>query len=283
MAAMTTVMISGAGSGIGATTALHLDRLGLQVFAGVHDPSDGEVLARQASGRMQVAPLDVTDIRSVKAFVADVDERLGDAGLTALVNNAGQDIAGPLETLPIESLRRQFEINVIGEVALTQQALPLLRRGRVRGGSRVIFVGSMGGLVAVQFAGAYHASKYAIEAIGDAWRQELATDGIHVVIVEPGPISTPLWAKAAHTLDALPASQRYGERLEAFRESLRRQSKDGTGPQQVAELIEHAVTAERPRTRYAAGVAATVVPKVRRLLPDRLYDRLARRASAHPD
>jgi NAD(P)-dependent dehydrogenase (short-subunit alcohol dehydrogenase family) len=200
-----------------------------------------------------------------------------------VVNTAGEGIAGPLETLPINGLRHQFEVNVIGQVALTQQALPLLRRSRCRGGSRVIFVGSPGGLVAVPFGGAYHASKYALEAIADAWRQELVMDGIHVVIVEPGPVSTPWWAKAARTLDALPASKRYQDRLDAFRESLRRQSKEGAGPQQVAELVEHAITADRPRTRYSGGVAASVVPKVRPLLPNRLFDRIARRATTRAD
>jgi len=277
---MRSIIITGAGSGIGATTALHLERLGWQVFAGVHDPADGEVLARQGSERLQVIQLDVTDEQSVDAFFAEVEKQLDQGGLSALVNNAGEGIAGPLETLPIDSLRHQLEVNVIGHVRMTQHALPLLRRGQADGGGRVVFVGSMGGLVAVQLAGAYHASKYAIEAIGDTWRQELAPDGIQVVIVEPGPISTPLWAKAARTLDALPPSERYRERLDAFRDTLRRQSKEGASPQTVAELIEHAVSAPRPKTRYAAGLAATVVPKVRRLLPDRLFDNLARRASA---
>jgi NAD(P)-dependent dehydrogenase (short-subunit alcohol dehydrogenase family) len=275
---MRCLVITGAGSGIGAATALHFDRLGWRVFAGVHE--DDPVLARQGSDRLQVRRLDVTDLSSIKGFTAFVDEELGDEGLTALVNNAGEGVAGPLETLPIDSLRHQLEVNVIGQVSVTQQFLPLLRRNQPRDGSRVVFVGSTGGLVAVQFAGAYHASKYAIEAIGDAWRQELAPDGIHVTILEPGPISTPLWAKAAQTLDALPVTERYHDRLESFRESLRRQSKEGAGPGQVVHLLEHALTATRPRTRYTSGVAAAVVPKVRPLLPDRMFDRLARRATA---
>jgi NAD(P)-dependent dehydrogenase (short-subunit alcohol dehydrogenase family) len=275
---MSSVIITGAGSGIGASTALHLDRLGWRVFAGVHDAGeDADILARQSSERMTVLPLDVTVESSVESFVATVEKEVGPAGLTAVVNNAGEGVAGPLETLPIDALRQQFEVNVIGPIRLTQQALPLLRRAP---GGRVVFVGSIGGLVAVQFAGAYHASKYAIEAIGDAWRQELAPDGIHVAIVEPGPTSTPLWSKAAHTLDRLPPNERYQERLDKFRETLQRQGKDGGGPHAIAELIAHAVTSERPKTRYAGGLAANVVPRVRRLLPDRLYDKLARRASA---
>lgn len=278
---MTSVIVSSAGSGIGATTALQLDRHGVRVFAGVHDPRDGEVLARQASRSLSVAPLDVTDLRSVKAFVAGVDERLAGAGVSALVNTSGESVAGPLETLPLDLLRHQFEVQVIGQVALTQQALPLLRREPAPGG-RVVFVGSMGGLMAGQFAGALHAAKEAMEAIGDAWRQELAPDGIHVVLIEPGRVATPLWAKAARTIDALPASERYRERLSSFRESLRHEGWDGTVPQQIADLIEEAVTAERPRTRYAPGIAATVLPRVRRLVPDRMADRIARHGSTRP-
>jgi NAD(P)-dependent dehydrogenase (short-subunit alcohol dehydrogenase family) len=274
------VVITGAGSGIGATTALHLDRLGWQVFAGVHDAADGEVLARQASDRLEAFEVDVTEESSVETFFTEIEERLDPPGLTALVNNAGVGVAGPLETLPMDELRHQLEVNVVGPVRVTQHALPLLRRNMSESRGRVVFVGSMGGLVAVPLAGPYHASKYAIEAIGDVWRQELAPDGIHVSIVEPGPISTPLWAKAARTLDALPPNERYQKRVDAFKDTLRRQSKEGASPQSIAELIEHAVSAERPKTRYAAGIAARVVPKVRRLLPDRLFDHLARRASA---
>jgi NAD(P)-dependent dehydrogenase (short-subunit alcohol dehydrogenase family) len=272
------VLLTGAGSGIGAATALHLDRLGIKVFAGVHDSADGEILARQGSPSLVVQTVDVTNRASVDRWGAMVSDELGASALSAVVNVAGEGIAGPLELLPIESLREQLDVNVVGPVSVTQVALPLLRRGR---GGRVVFVGSMGGLVAVQLAGAYHASKYAIEAIGDAWRQELGPEGISVSIVEPGPIATPLWAKAVETLDRLPASDRYAERIDAFRESLRNASKNGASPAKVASVIEHAVCAPRPRTRYPVGVAAMVVPKIRRLIPDRLFDKAARRATAN--
>jgi NAD(P)-dependent dehydrogenase (short-subunit alcohol dehydrogenase family) len=193
-----TVVVTGAGSGIGAATTLHLDRLGLRVFAGVHDPADADVLAKQVSGRSRVGLLDVTDPASIERYVAGVAAELGEEGLDALVNNAGHGVAGPLETVGIDDLRRQLDVNVVGQVAVTQQALPLLRRGRP---GRVVFIGSLGGRVAAPLAGAYHASKHAIEAIGDAWRQELAPDGIQVVIIEPGPVATPIWAKAVRTLD----------------------------------------------------------------------------------
>jgi NAD(P)-dependent dehydrogenase (short-subunit alcohol dehydrogenase family) len=205
-----------------------------------------------------------------------VESELGAEALTAVVNVAGEGIAGPLELLPIDSLRHQLDVNVIGSVSVTQSVLPLLRRAP---GGRIVFVGSVGGLVAVQLAGAYHASKYAIEAIGDAWRQELAPEGIAVSIVEPGPIATPLWAKAVETLDRLPDSNRYASRIDAFRESLRSASKNGASSARVATSIEHAVTASRPRTRYPVGFAATVIPKVRPLIPDRLFDMAAQQAT----
>jgi NAD(P)-dependent dehydrogenase (short-subunit alcohol dehydrogenase family) len=253
-----------------------LDRAGIRVFAAVHNLADGEILARQASPALSVHSVDVTDRASVESLAETVSSELGAEALTAVVNVAGEGIAGPLELLPIDSLRHQLDVNVIGPVSVTQTVLPLLRRGR---GGRIIFVGSMGGLVSVQLAGAYHASKYAIEAIGDAWRQELAPEGISVSIVEPGPIATPLWAKAVETLDRLPASERYGERIDAFRESLRSASKSGASSAKVAALIEHAVTASRPRTRYPVGAAAMVIPKIRRLVPDRLFDKAAQQAT----
>ncbi|TDU88038.1 short-subunit dehydrogenase [Kribbella voronezhensis] len=273
---MTSVLLTGAGSGIGANTALRLDRAGIRVFAAVHDLADGEILARQASPALSVHAVDVTDQASVESLAEAVASQLGGDPLTAVVNVAGQGIAGPLELLPIESLRQQLEVNVIGPVAVTQSVLPLLRRGH---GGRIVFVGSVGGLVSVQFAGAYHASKYAIEAIGDAWRQELAPEGIWVSIVEPGPIATPLWAKAVETLDRLPASERYADRINAFRESLRSASKNGASSAKVAAVIEHAVTSAKPRTRYPVGAAAAVVPKIRRLVPDRLFDKAAQRVT----
>jgi NAD(P)-dependent dehydrogenase (short-subunit alcohol dehydrogenase family) len=273
---MRTVVITGAGSGIGAATTVRLDEEGWRVFACVHDEHGGEVLDRQTSERVTVLPVDVTKASSIKAAAAEVDLALGSDGLQALVDNAGIAVAGPLETLPIESLRHQLEVNVIGQVAVTQQFLPMLRRATR---ARVVFVGSIGGRIATGFAGAYHASKYAMEAVADAWRQELLPDGIDVVIVEPGPLATPIWSKAAKTLDSLPASAIYDERIAALRDVLVRRGKDSPSPQEAVDLILHAVSADRPRTRYANGVTATVLPKVRRLIPDRLFDRLALRVT----
>lgn len=275
---MTTVLLTGASSGIGAATALALDRAGMTVFAGFRDPTEAGPLHKGASDRLQVIPLDITDRESIAAAVATLDAQLGDDGLDAVVNNAGEGIPGPLEILPIEQLREQLEVNVIGQVALTQAVLPLLRRA----GGRVIFVGSIGGQVAVAFAGPYHASKYAMEAIADSWRQELEPDGIAVSLIEPGPIATPIWAKAAERIDDLlsrstPGTARYRDRLRSFQETLRSQSKSGSSPAEVAETIERAVTADKPSSRYAVGASAKLASAVRPLLPDKLIDAVGKR------
>jgi NAD(P)-dependent dehydrogenase (short-subunit alcohol dehydrogenase family) len=277
---MRTVVITGAGSGIGAATTVRLDRCGWRVFAGVHSRHEGEVLDRQTSDHVTVHQLDVSSPDLIKAFAGEVDLALGGDGLDALVDNAGKGFLGPLETLPIESLREQFEVNVIGQVAVTQQFLPMLRRSE---GSRLVFVGSVGGRVAAGFAGAYYASKHALEAIADAWRQELTPEGIHVVIVEPGPLATPIWSKAAKTLDSLPPNDLYRDRLDALRRRVERRGKDSAGPAEAVELIVRAVTASRPHTRYANGLAATVLPAVRQLIPDRVFDRLALRITTSAD
>ncbi|MBA2415992.1 MAG: SDR family oxidoreductase [Geodermatophilaceae bacterium] len=278
---MTTVLLTGASSGIGAATALALDRAGMTVFAGFRDPSESGPLQKGASERLHVLTLDITDEQSIAAAVAAVTERLGDAGLDAVINNAGEGIPGPLEIIALDQLREQLEVNVVGQVAVTQAVLPLLRRAS----GRVIFVGSIGGKVAVQFAGPYHASKYAMEAIADCWRQELAPDGIRVSLIEPGPIATPIWAKGAERIDALlaaasPQAARYADRLRSFQETLRSQGKSGSSPAEVADAILQAVTAQRPRSRYAVGAAAKVVSAVRQLIPDRLLDAVGKRIAS---
>jgi len=273
---MRTVVITGAGSGIGAATTVQLDQEGWRVFAGVHERHEAEVLDRQTSERVTVHGLDITSADSIREFAGEVDLALGGQGLTALVDNAGKGILGPLETMPLQDLRDQLEVNVIGQVAVTREFLPALRRAD---GSRIVLVGSIGGLVATGFGGAYNASKYALEAIADAWRQELRPEGIQVVIVEPGPVATPIWSKAAKTLDALPPNSVYDVRLEALREKVKQKGKESAGPHEAVDLIRRAVTADRPRTRYANGLTTNVLPTLRRLVPDRIFDRLALRAS----
>lgn len=201
-----------------------------------------------ASERLTRIVLDVTDEESIHRAVAEVHAK-APAGLDALVNNAGVGFPGPLEILPVDALRRQLEVNVVGQVVVSQAALPLLRQT----GGRLVFVGSVGGLLASQFAGAYHASKFAIEAIADVWRQELEPEGIAVILIEPSAISTPIWEKATQRLNELEAADapelpRYRARLHGFRESLRSADEHGKSPEDVAAVIAKALTEKRPDT-----------------------------------
>jgi NAD(P)-dependent dehydrogenase (short-subunit alcohol dehydrogenase family) len=194
-----TVVITGASTGIGAACAWHLDRLGFTVLAGVRRMEDGEALKAQASTRLQPIILDVTDTKSIEEARQVVAELVGARGVAGLVNNAGIAVAGPLETVPIADLRRQFEVNVIGQVAVTQAFLPLLRRGR----GRIVNMGSIAGRAAMPVMGPYSASKFALEALTDALRLEVQQWGIQVSIVEPGAIATPIWTKSGTKAEEL--------------------------------------------------------------------------------
>lgn len=278
---MQNILVTGSSSGIGQATALHLAEQGIRVFAGIRDPQDGESLRGRASSNGSVYPvvLDVRDQQSIGRALDEVSDVVGREGLAGLVNDAGEGFPGPLEIIGLDQLREQLEVNVVGQVAVTQAALPLLRLAR----GRIVFVGSIGGKVAVQFAGPYHASKFAIEAIGDSWRQELAPDGIAVVIVEPGPISTGIWGKGQERIDELltrtPQVDRYRDRLLEVRSSLQSADDKGGSPQDVAEVIAKALTTSSPSTRYVVGAPAKLASALKPWVPDRIYDVVARRTA----
>ncbi len=251
-----------------------MDGDGWRVFAGVRREEDAEALREAGSDRLTPLMLDVTDPEQIAGAASRIADEVGDAGLDGLVNNAGVGILGPLETLPIEELRRQLEINLIAQVAVTQAMLPL-----VRGASgRIVFVSSIGGLMALPFGGPYHASKFGLEAISDTLRQELRPWGIRVVVIEPGSIDTPIWERGARIADEVekraPAAQQelYGETIERFRSAVRRTAARGIPPEKVAAKIARALTARRPRARYLVGLDARGQALLRRLLPDRLLD-----------
>ena len=191
------------------------------------------------------------------------------------MNNAGIAIAAPLEFLPPDELARQLDVNVVGQVCVTQAFLPALRAAR----GRVVFVGSVGGRSALPFLGAYAASKFALEAITDSLRVELAPWRMHVSIVEPGTIATPMWTKPQRAVQEMPpeVAELYGERIEKFRSlAQRRSAGKGIPPEEVAKAIEHALTATTPKTRYLVGRDAKRRARLQRL-PDRARDRLLQR------
>jgi NAD(P)-dependent dehydrogenase (short-subunit alcohol dehydrogenase family) len=277
---MSTVLVTGAGSGIGAATAELLADRGVDVVAGLRP---GAAVPPATSSRIWHVPLDVTDAESVATAFAAIDERLGGAGLDGLVDNAGIAVAGPLEILPIERLRLSLETNVIGQVAVAQAALPLLRRGR--GDARIVIVGSIAGKLAAEFGGAYHASKFALEAVADILRQELEPEAIDVALIEPAAIRTPIWDKAIVGLDELlaadrPGTDRYRERLLGFRDSLRSGGEHGLEVGRVAEAIATALLDDdRPAPRTVVGTAGRLATALRPLLPDRVADKLTERTA----
>jgi NAD(P)-dependent dehydrogenase (short-subunit alcohol dehydrogenase family) len=277
MASERTALITGASTGIGRATAHHLDSLGWRVFAGVRKEADADSL-READGRVEPVTIDVTDEASIAAVAERIDsESLG--GLAGLVNNAGVALAGPLEGLPVAEVREQIEINLIGQVAVTQAMLPTLRNAQ----GRIVFLSSIGGRIALPFNGPYSASKFGLEAIADSWRQELAPWGIEVSLIEPGGVATPIWdkgvAEAERISEDMPPQidELYGERIEKFRKLAAQAGSSGIAPQEVAEAITEALTARRPKTRYLMGRDAKMRARVKSLIPDRTFDRLVAR------
>jgi NAD(P)-dependent dehydrogenase (short-subunit alcohol dehydrogenase family) len=213
--------------------------------------------------------LDVTDSDAVARGVAGIEE------LDALVDNAGIGIAGPLEVFPADELTRQLDVNVVGQLRVVQALLPALRRRR----GRIVVMGSISGRSALPFLGAYAMSKFALEAMADALRVELAPFGIHVAIVEPGTIATPIWTKPQRSAsDFSPeAAELYGERLDRFRRLAAQRSANNAVPaDEVAKAVEHALTAKKPKTRYLVGPDAKRRARVQKL-PDRLRDKVLTR------
>jgi NAD(P)-dependent dehydrogenase (short-subunit alcohol dehydrogenase family) len=273
------VLITGASTGIGRASALRLDAEGWRVFAGVRREEDAVALREAASERLAPLMLDVTDAGQIAAAAERVGEEVGEAGLDGLVNNAGIGVFGPLETLPVDDLRRQIEVNLIAQVAVTQAMLPLIRRAT----GRVVFVSSVGGRIALPFGGAYHSSKYGIEAVADSLRQELRPWGLHVAIIEPGSIDTSIWERGERTAEEIaerapPAQdQYYGETIERFRAAVQQAAARAIAPDKVAKAITHALSARRPRTRYLVGLDARGQAFLSWALPDRLLDRVVAR------
>lgn len=273
------VLVSGASSGIGLASALDLARRGFTVAAG-YRRVEGRA-AIEAAGLPHVVPvgLDVTDDRSVHDAVASIEALAGPAGLAGLVHSAGISELGPLETQPLDVLRRTLDVNVVGAVRLTRACLPALRRAR----GRIVVVGSVAGLSALPFMGAYSASKAALEAVADAWRVELAPWGIEVAMLEPGSIDTPITGKALASLEqsagepgdgpGMPGlDAAYGAAVDAFRRAVVSTAARGLPVTRTSAAIAHALTARRPRTRYLVGAEAWQRLLLKRLLPDRWHD-----------
>jgi NAD(P)-dependent dehydrogenase (short-subunit alcohol dehydrogenase family) len=278
------VVVSGASTGIGRAAAVRLDGLGFRVFAGVRKEADARSLTEATSPHLRPLQLDVTNEASVSAAAETVRSELGDSRLAGIVNNAGIAVGGPAEMIPISDWRRQFDVNVVGHVAMIQQFTEMLRLS----GGRIVNISSIGGRFAQPFLAPYVASKHALEAISDALRIELRPWGIDVVLIEPGSIATPIWEKGLRAAEAMSsvAPQRlgelYGRATEVMTKVAQREAGRGTAPQRVADVIVEALTARRPRTRYVVGIDARGMSLARRLLPDRWRDELIFRATGLP-
>jgi NAD(P)-dependent dehydrogenase (short-subunit alcohol dehydrogenase family) len=260
------VLVTGASSGIGLASALRLARAGWRVYGGVRTSEDADAL--RAHG-VEPVQLDVTDAGQVAAAADTVG-----AELDGLVANAGIAVAGPLELVPLDELRRQLEVNVVSQLAVLQALLPALRASR----GRVVLMGSIGGRSALPFLGPYAASKHALEAFADVLRLELRPWGITVAIVEPASVKTAIWTKGAAHADSLRASlpaeseALYAARIAKFRDLALKRG-PGIDPDVAAKAVEHALTSSRPRARYVVGRDAHLRAWIERL-PTRLRDRV---------
>ncbi len=272
------VVITGASTGIGRACALRLDAMGFRVFAGVRKPADGEALAQ---GRPRIAPviLDVTDAATITSARETIAHEAGERGIAGLVNNAGIGVGGPLEFVPLDEMRRQFEVNVFGQLAVTQAFLPMLRQAK----GRIVNIGSIGGRLATPFIAPYSASKFAMEALTDALRIELRPWGIDVMIVEPGSIATDIWGKAKATTADLErdmtdeARALYGNAIDAVKTFVEDAEKRAIPADAVAKFVAHALTSKRPKTRYLVGRDARLQAALATVAPDRVVDSLIAR------
>lgn len=270
------VVVTGASTGIGRATAVRLAADGYHVLAGVRRPEDGAALA--APG-IEPVLLDITD---GDARAALADRVRGDAAgrpLRALVNNAGIAVNAPVETAPLDEWRRQIEVGVIGQIAVTQALMPALLASR----GRVVNIGSVGGRIAMPGFGPYASAKFAMEAVSDTLRRELRPFGVDVVVVTPGAVKTSMTERGLATADRLAAGMtpdqhtRYDRLMDAFRAQAAMYARDGVPPERAAAVVSRAIAARRPRTRYTVGPDAAVLTRLVRFLPDRTLDGMLRR------
>lgn len=265
-----TVLVTGASTGIGRATALLLARQGFTVHAGVRKDADGEALGPA----VRPIRLDVTDAGQI------ADAAAGIGRLDALVNNAGIGVTGPVEFVPLDVLRRQYEVNVFGQIAVTQAMLPLLRASR----GRVVTVGSVGSWITLPFGGPLCSSKHAIRSLNDALRMELKPWGIEVVLIEPGSIHTDAVGKLEDEVEPRLASlgaegrRLYGAAYRTMTTTGLRRERDGSSPEVVARAVLHALTSRHPHARYPVGKGSRVMSTLGRWLPQRTLDTLRLRA-----
>lgn len=276
---MPSVLVTGAARGIGRATALRLAAGGWEVIAGVRQAQDGDSLVRAQPGRITAVPLDITDEPQVASL-----EGVLPAALDAVVNNAGVFVGGPVEAVPLAELRRQLEVNVVGQAAVTQAVLPRLRASR----GRLVFVSSVSGRVATPMFGVYNASKFALEAMVDVLRMELAPWGIRVALVEPAQTDTDLWRRAEEDFDEAVGSlspahrELYAKHIAGYRKTIPRSQRMAAPVDGVAAAIQKALTQRHPRARYVVGASARAQTFFAQVTPAAVRDRLLRAGTGVP-
>ena len=279
-----TAVITGASSGIGRSSVARLVRSGWSVFATVRKPADGESLRSEFGPSVTPVILDVTDRESVAAAAQQVAAELGTRGLDGLVNVAGIGMVRPVEYVSANDLREIFDINVFGQIAVTQAFLPLVRKAR----GRIVNISSVGAHIAIPFGSMINASKAAFGTFSDTLRMELKPFGIRVAVVEPGAIKTPAVQKTLGNIDAVirdlgpEGAAQYGEMLKRFAARAYAREMNGSSPEVVANAVHHALTASRPRIRYRVGKHANLLPILAATLPDWLLDDLLLRIAGMP-
>ncbi len=270
-----TVLITGASTGIGYAAARHLSAEGWTVFAGVRSESDGIRLKDGAAGDLRPIKLDVAKAEQVEAAVPVIAAALGNRRLTGLVNNAGIAKMGPLALQPLKDFEAHFAVNVFGMLRVTQAFLPLLGSDPARAGApgRIVTITSVGGRIAAPFLGAYTATKHANEAMTDTLRRELAIYGIDAIAIGPGAVRTPIWDKAEKDNAGGPyAASDWGPALKIFEDTMLQGGRTGLPPERIAAVIETALSARKPKARYAPVPQKLTNFTIPTLLPKRILD-----------
>jgi NAD(P)-dependent dehydrogenase (short-subunit alcohol dehydrogenase family) len=272
---MRSVVVTGASTGIGHATAKMLIDTGFRVFGSVRNKQDADRVAKALGADFTPLLFDITDEQAVKNAAAQVRPALEGRTLAGLVNNAGVSVPGPLLEVPIDDFRRQLEINVVGQVVVLQAFAPMLGIDPSLKGppGRIVMISSVAGKRALPFAGPYAASKHAVEGMSESLRRELMLFGIDVIVIGPGPIKTEIWAKGAKVdLDRW-SNTPYSEPIKKMRGMMQGAGASGLPAEDVAQLVLHALTARKPRTRYTItpGHATRLLMG---LLPKRVQDRM---------
>lgn len=276
---MPSVLVTGASRGIGKAIAEHLAQRGWDVIAAVRSQQDAEAVSKLNPQRISAVILDVTSAADVAALDSSLPENLD-----AVVNNAGIAVGGAIETLRPDDWRKQLEVNVIGQLAVTQAVLPRLRKSR----GRVVFISSVNGRFAMPLIGAYAASKFALEATADALRMELSPWKIPVVVIQPAQTDTDMWRTADAMVEELESGltpeyrNLYARHIAGMKKMIPVSQKIAVPTAKVTAVVEEALTARRPRARYVVGLAPKVQVALIGNMPTKLRDRVLRRVSGQP-